>query len=634
MPIILNTSNGNTIRVENEPFAKGGEGAVHRIIYPSKYAGQCAKIYYTKQRNQQKWHKIEYMVHNPPPDLTRKNHTICWPQEVLFKNGQFIGFTMPLAFDGSIQLYELCTPKFKAKLGLNWLAKFDRESKVGIEARLKLCTNLAAAIHIIHSLEYYVLVDLKPQNILVTDEGKISVIDCDSIQISNNGKIIFPARVATAEYVPPEGANINPSVDIVQPSWDQFSLAIMFYELLFGLHPYAASFTGRYQDSVTLDSKIKSGLFVHGQNKKYLSVLPPLHQNFGAIANSIRNLFVRAFENGNQMPDIRPTAEEWGKTIFIALSSNNAQQRPFVSISSVPYHNSPAKQRHQKIKQAQSAPTPPPGSRGGTNWVYGLLVVAVLVIIGTVTYISNTDSTHTSPQLPREATREDRGEQIIRAFIQAEDSKKIDDIMAFYSDKTIKYYGSYLSKQKLKDHYLAVWERLRSSSNEIQYIKQQGMNQYLLTTKFTSVTKTGKQKTVISNVFIRLLDNKIVDIYSNPDEPPLEGPKQKSQPLSKYVDIGAYYRMVENTNLRSSPTESSAIKWQGKEIDEYVRSLSNGYTIRDIRVYVSRRERIQNTVNKGCDERGKPYWYDVKLIFPNGFSKSGWMWGGCLVPAN
>jgi len=327
MPLTIKTSLGRTIKVEDKPFAKGGEGEVHRIISPTN-SRECVKIYFQKEKSQEKENKIAYMAKNPPPNLRSNNHIICWPTEVAYIGNNFVGFTMPLAFDDSIELYQLCTGKLKSNLPPKWRSKFDIHSNTGIKSRLKLCTNLSSAIHSVHLLNDYVLVDLKPRNVLVTTDGRISLIDCDSIQITRNGRRMFSAKVATPEYVPPEGNIINPSKNIVPQTWDRFSMAIMFYEVIFGIHPYTASFNGRFENSTTLDSNIKNGLFVHGNNKSYVSAMPPLHENYSIIPNSLKELFNRAFNRGHNRPNLRPTAEEWGITLFKELKNGKLKFKP------------------------------------------------------------------------------------------------------------------------------------------------------------------------------------------------------------------------------------------------------------------------------------------------------------------
>lgn len=317
MPIQLKTSSGRIVTLADKPFAKGGEGAVHQVIVP-KNTGLCAKIYFPKERNSDRKRKIEYMINHQPPNIKKDKYIICWPQSGLYQGTDFFGFLMPLAFKDSAELYELCTPKINQKYS-NWEHTYGRNHSKGIKSRLKLCTNLSIAIHVIHKFKSYVMVDLKPQNVLVTKNGKVSLIDCDSMQISNKKHVIFPAKVATPEYVPPEGNKINPSKNKVPHTWDYFSMAIMFYEVIFGLHPYAATFKGKYKNSTTLDAKIKDGLYVHGSNKSHISITPNLHKNYDILPHNIKQLFDRAFNQGHKNPSVRPAASEWGAIIYKEL---------------------------------------------------------------------------------------------------------------------------------------------------------------------------------------------------------------------------------------------------------------------------------------------------------------------------
>jgi len=608
----LTTSNGIQVKVEKEPFAKGGEGAIHRIISPLDYAGFCAKLYFPKERNSQRKEKVEYMTLNPPPNLKGDNHIICWPKDVLFQGRKFVGFMMPVAFSGSIQLYELCTPRLKDKHGAVWQRKFDRSTGVGIQSRLKLCTNLAAAIHNIHTLQSYVLVDLKPQNILVTDSGKVSIIDCDSIQISHNRQILFPAKVATPEYVPPEGVNINPEKNRVLPSWDRFSMAVVFYEVLFGLHPYAASFSGRYQNSETLDSKIKSGLFVHGKNSNYVSAMPPLHQSYEIIPESLRTLFRKAFDIGNQIPEARPTAEEWGKTIFSELRRETRIIAPIVNL--------PAKPRRsiQPISHPPALPTKKSSDAG--RWIIFALVAVILIILSIYSFINIVPKQRSSDPIP-ELSIPDKKE-LIRAFIRAEDFKVIDRILPFYAYRVDRYYDTNnLSRSEMRDQYLNAWNKLQLSYNTIQEIVKLGRDEFLLTTKFTSKLKRRSQaKTIQSSVYIRFEGDKIVETYSK---------SMKTLP-SELLRVNKSYRMLSNVNLRYTPEqEDGNIKYKGIYIYNKVDGL--GYSVKDIKIYGYQRTMVQDKVVQGCREGVQPYWYFVKLTFPDGEEMTGWVWGSCLV---
>ena len=118
-------------------------------------------------------------------------------------------------------------------------------------------------------------------------------------------------------YVPPESERLNPSKDKIHPSWDRFAMAIVFYEIMFGLHPYAATFGGEFIDINTLPGRIRESLFAHGKNKEHLISLPPPHKNFKYIPHNLKALFWDAFDDD----DLRPSAEKWGKGIVKELTA-------------------------------------------------------------------------------------------------------------------------------------------------------------------------------------------------------------------------------------------------------------------------------------------------------------------------
>lgn len=311
-------------------LGSGGEGAVYKILSPNKYKNNfCVKVYTKPIAEKEK--KIRYLIDNSPSGVSNKLFKICWPKNLVYENGNFCGYLMPLAFDKSENLLDLMPLNFykKPKLSQDFKNLYDREKIEGILNRAKLCTNISVAIHTIHKTNKYVLVDLKPDNILVTLNGKISIVDFDSVQVSD-GRIFFPAAVCTPEYTPPE-YYIGTTESKRKLSWDRFSFAVIFYEIIFGIHPFTATFTGRFSAITDLAGKIQHGLFVHGKNKSYIQPLVPQHPHnkfIKILPQELQKMFIHTFDKGHTKPEERISIDIFGKAFYNAIkNTSNASKK-------------------------------------------------------------------------------------------------------------------------------------------------------------------------------------------------------------------------------------------------------------------------------------------------------------------
>lgn len=335
----FHTSTGEKIQVDSKPLAKGGaEGSVFAVLSPVKYKDSCVKIYNPKIRMQiNREAKIAYMVQNPPQSLSHGKCQLCWPTELIYediKKKIFLGFIMRKAFKDSISLYELCTMKFDQQLPQIWQAKYDRKRLPdGLIARLKLCVNIAGGIFAIHQTKHYVLVDFKPQNVLITSDGQVSIIDLDSIQIQANGQV-FHAKYSTPEYAPKEGKGIDISKSVISETWDRFSLGVVFYQLIFGLHPFTVT-PKDPPGGNTLTEHINNGLFPFGINKQKIANMPSQHDLFWKLPETFKQLFIRCFDTGTQTPGLRPSAKEWGEMMYNNLEKAGANKP--VPVSTIPH---------------------------------------------------------------------------------------------------------------------------------------------------------------------------------------------------------------------------------------------------------------------------------------------------------
>jgi len=329
MPKYYYINSTTQIQLPDKPFAEGGEGEIYIITSPNKFQGYCAKIIFKNQRSKNKFLKIQHLIKNPPRKILNTNGIrICWPLHLIYDaSKQPVGFIMPIAYPQSIQVYELTKPKIRSKYA-GLLNKFEKEKNTdALIRRIKICINIAHAVYLIHQNNEYVFVDLKPQNILFSPDGKISLVDLDSIQITKNNKVLFFGKVGTPEYLPPEGFGIDPSKCIVPVSHDHFSLAVITYQIIVGCHPFSCSTSGAYSHLSEKHELIKNGLFPFGSRKAYTKPSEMHKNNYNILPQELKNIFLLAFDGSFYNPKVRPTSNDIGRTLFSLLPQTSQKKK-------------------------------------------------------------------------------------------------------------------------------------------------------------------------------------------------------------------------------------------------------------------------------------------------------------------
>lgn len=300
---------GEVVSLSAKAFAAGGEGSLFRISAPEKYSNRVAKIYHPHKRTAEKLAKLKILIQDPlVQGQEGVTPSFIWPEAILQnEKGEQIGVMMPLAQGKKLEL--LCLPKLPKKIDASWKRlAFDQDNSLNF--RLKIAFNLANALRQLQERKKYVLVDLKAENILVQPNGQISIVDVDSLQISD-GNTFFKAAVATPEYSAPE-YYAEPKIKCFDHSWDNFALAVILYKLFLGIHPFAASAKGEYESLVSLHEKIEAGLYVHHPKaKEWLKFLPPPHKKYDALAEGLQHLFVKTFVEGLYHPQKRASPEDY-----------------------------------------------------------------------------------------------------------------------------------------------------------------------------------------------------------------------------------------------------------------------------------------------------------------------------------
>ena len=319
---VVNTANNEILLLNNEPFARGGEGALYRISSPASYQHLVAKIYHPSKRTEQRSYKLRYLISHPPEfESEQQSSLVSWPLALIEHELQFVGFLMPMAEGLSLEI--LATSRLPKQLGTSW-DRFSLENEGAFSLRRKLCFNIAVALYHIHRTGRYVMVDFKPDNILIQQNGLVSLVDMDSIEVVEGNRMLFAAAVATPEFAPPEFHDMQRSAAAIPLSWDTFSMAVIFYKILLGIHPFAATAKGEFSGIDTLGEKIKNGLFVHNSKfKNSFEVIPLPHLEFNSLPSSLQYLFNLCFIQGMPQAPIRPTAEDWCQALDVDSQSLN-----------------------------------------------------------------------------------------------------------------------------------------------------------------------------------------------------------------------------------------------------------------------------------------------------------------------
>ncbi len=315
-----------------DEISAGGEGTVYRINSPVNLTNYCIKIYDESKRTEERERKIRFMVANPPQFIENNWCKIGWPLEIIYSGRDFIGFMMPLAFADSKKLTILTAQNVSKRLDVVW-QKYDRKNGVqALIARMKLINNLSIPIGVLHGTGKYVLQDFKPDNVLVTHNGMLTICDMDSIQICENDKLIFAGTAATPGYAPPEFTNGGVGTVAGQPipqSWDLFAISVIFYQLLMGIHPFSVTPKDIDEcDSNDISRNISRGLFPFGTMKHLIGVVPPPHNNFNKLPADLQDYFKRALAGE---PNNRPTAKNWGELIHTYIKAANGAGKTTVS---------------------------------------------------------------------------------------------------------------------------------------------------------------------------------------------------------------------------------------------------------------------------------------------------------------
>lgn len=278
----------------------GGEGTVYEILGQSDLV---AKIYHQTPPPE----KAEKLIALSRLGADRLFNLSAWPVDVLRHqslpagggapdggaNDNIIGFLMKKIGEAE-EVHALHSPKSR-------LQKFPDASWAFL---IYVAANIARAVSVIHE-HGYVVGDVNPKNILVTRKATVFLLDCDSFQISVDGKT-YRCEGGFPEYTPPELHGVTFKDVERNQAHDCFGLAVIIFQLLFlGRHPFSGRFLG--VGEMPLERAIREHRFAFGQDAVSRQMQPPPGTlALGAIPASVNELFRRAFLSPH-----RPPARDW-----------------------------------------------------------------------------------------------------------------------------------------------------------------------------------------------------------------------------------------------------------------------------------------------------------------------------------
>ena len=280
-------------------LGQGGEGVVREVATDSTLV---AKLYHRPLEGARA-EKLIAMVSSGTPEVLK---FAAWPISTLHKDNRIVGLLMRKIPRGTRVIHELYTPKTRIREfpKANWLFL------------LHVAANVARGFAAIHRAGH-VVGDVNHGNILVAGDGVTNFIDCDSFQVTSNGRV-YVCEVGVPTYTPPELQN-RPFRSIQRnQNHDSFGLAVLLFHLLFmGRHPFAGRYSGRGE--MPIERAISECRFPFGQRAQQVQMSPPPNTlTLGQIPSPLAQAFERAFSIDAANGASRPSALDWLERLVTA----------------------------------------------------------------------------------------------------------------------------------------------------------------------------------------------------------------------------------------------------------------------------------------------------------------------------
>jgi DNA-binding helix-hairpin-helix protein with protein kinase domain len=306
-------------------LGRGGEAAVYCVEGQPELV---AKIYH-QPTGPEKTEKLSQMVKLQSERLLALS---AWPIGTLFMAGNrsVAGFLMKNVSRFK-DIHLLYNPKSRTR---------EFPPKANWRFLLHTASNVARAFAAIHD-HGHVIGDVNQSNVRVSPETAIvNLLDCDSFQISANGKV-YPCEVGVPLYTPPELQDTEFREVVRTPNHDNFGLAVLIFHLLFmGRHPFAGKFLGRGE--MPIEKAIAEQRFAFARDAQRTQMLPPpACITLAHLPEEIGDLFTSAFDSPGAANG-RPDGKQWIAELDalagrLMVCSKNKAHLFFNGLSSCPW---------------------------------------------------------------------------------------------------------------------------------------------------------------------------------------------------------------------------------------------------------------------------------------------------------
>ena len=249
----------------------GGEGAVYEDRNDPR---MVIKVLHQQHATAERSAKLRAMCNNPPQNA----QALSWP-DVVETDAGGLRYRMPRASGKAGTAYRFLSANERRQLPQHQ-QEYEYRTRIGVK--------IAEAFRWVHTIHVRIG-DVNPSNILVSDDGSVMLIDCDSFQIPGPpGHQPYPCVVGSPEYTAPEINDFQRQFR--SQDSDNFALAVLLYQLLGnGSHPYQGIDASAGETVSNIRDRIKDHRFAHQSKEGRWRPTPGQVRSWRAMPEPVRN---------------------------------------------------------------------------------------------------------------------------------------------------------------------------------------------------------------------------------------------------------------------------------------------------------------------------------------------------------